>query len=651
MNKTEEELIWENYIILESFKDYIRKNEDSQLAKDTVELFKKERSRLKPPENDIGFWMKKHPTELWQYLHNIPASKREIAKKQKLFNVNDINNDPNVDLIYNDENWVVIGIKNFEGASKWGGQTTDWCVTKDETHYQGYTEEGIFVFVFDLNKEPYNIHTNDGDPESKYALRITEDLRILDAHRADDVEDSFHFQSEEKPFMEDVNEWVSNNYDEVAGENYQKKIDEADEAAQEFNKKASNGEGMISVDGEGPNEWYVVGFYKVELGFDLKDSKEIDKIIRDVYDGFAYDHEVMEDEIRFMINSENPGYGDNPVLGSVEDIISVIEDLDKDYYKLYYELLDILKSENLIDNMDDFKQSIDHQLIYRGGYDDVYKNYFIIKSYDHHNLSKYSKINLHTLQERIDGFVIDHWEILYNQEKRQMKLDLKYESEDSYAKDFTTNYLKGLIKFDNYKYQQTAFGVDIYKMEAIENRARQIPGGTSSKTKEKFDMQVITKFLINKPKLERELDQLKDEILSESTIIRFKDVFYSQSKIIKESLDPDMIDEIGFYFQDGASVEEIANEFDLETSEIRQAIKIYQSQINKQISSQNSYLKQQNINPKDRRFSSKNMNLDPTKLTSSVDKPDSEYIMKDPSVRDVKPLKRRSWNKLKGKNI
>ena len=126
---------------------------------------------------------------------------------------------------------------------------------------------------------------------------------------------------------------------------------------------------------------------------------------------------------------------------------------------------------------------------------------------------------------------------------------------------------------------------------------------------------------------------------------------YTQSKTIKESLDPDMIDDIGFYFQDGASVEEIADEFDLEISDIRKAIKIYQSQINRKISSQNAYLKHQNINPKDKRFSSKNMNLDPTKPTSSVDKPDSEYSMKDPSVRDVKPLKRRSWDKLKGKNI
>mgnify|MGYP005854965499 CR=1 FL=1 len=52
---------------------------------------------------------------------------------------------------------------------------------------------------------------------------------------------------------------------------------------------------------------------------------------------------------------------------------------------------------------------------------------------------------------------------------------------------------------------------------------------------------------------------------------------YTQSKIIKESLDADTIGEIGFYFQDGASVDEIAEEFDIDRSQVKEAIKIYQA--------------------------------------------------------------------------
>lgn len=221
MIKTEEELIWEQYILFESFKDYITKHGNTPDVKDLVDIFKKERNRLSPPENDIGFWMNKPVDNLKDFLDNLPDSKRQQLKKQKSFKGNqEILNDKDVDLIHSDDDWIVMGIKNFEGAKRWGGQTTDWCVTKTEGHYNSYvyyegseTEEledveYLFVFAFDLTREPYNIHTKEGDPYSKLALQIDRSGYIESIHDAQDNNVTNHQDIDVFKFQHLSEEWI-----------------------------------------------------------------------------------------------------------------------------------------------------------------------------------------------------------------------------------------------------------------------------------------------------------------------------------------------------------------------------------------------------------------------------------------------------------
>lgn len=83
MNK-DEHLIWESYklhVIQESYKQYIQKYGDTQFNKDVVSLHKKLKEKIPEQEKkDIMFWMNQEPALLWQYLNNLPKTKRQFKK-------------------------------------------------------------------------------------------------------------------------------------------------------------------------------------------------------------------------------------------------------------------------------------------------------------------------------------------------------------------------------------------------------------------------------------------------------------------------------------------------------------------------------------------------------------------------------------------
>ena len=522
--KNEEELIWESYVILESLKDYINKYNDTPLAKDVVDLFKKERHRIPSPQNDIGFWMKKPPAILWQFLHNeLHDSKRQIAKRQKLFNINDIKNDSNVNLIHSDANWIIIGIRNFEGASKWGSKTTDWCVTKDEGHYDSYTEDGIFVFIFDLNKEPYNIHTEDGDPESKLAVRIDGNVEILDIHNAPDVEVTSDYDLYNKLYWDNIVQWVLKNFDELSGFNFDKLYDEAEDAMNEANDNLKYG--SISMDGQDKDDWYVNGYFSYDLsGLSYKDDiLNFDKKLKYILDEHCDYHEFeCEDGLDFRLYI-NPEYtygrsfdgGNNPITDAVREVESILEDLDKNYYNTFYRIYGDFVKAGLIEDDDPIGKLLNV-------YEDVIDNHIVIlngrslHSY-HDQLKLNGDMNVYILNRFID---------LKEELSRQFELPLGESVHEFDGQDIDT-LVSNLINIRQFKYGYLGAGIDIEILKIIERSTYRTSSRDEPKKEEQLNLKVVYKILEDDDKLRLDLKNIMDTYLHTESKTTFKKVFYS----------------------------------------------------------------------------------------------------------------------------
>jgi len=303
--KNEEELIWESYVLLESFKDFKRKKLDEGVGEvklgEFINRFKtlKDKNILSGQEKDISYWIKRPFHDFFNYVteQEDELKKRDASKSIKKFNVNAIKKDENVDLIYFEDGIVAFGVRNFEGAAKWGSQTTDWCVTKDDGHYESYTEDSVFVFVFNLNKEAYNIHTGDGDYESKLAFRFREDKEheVYDANDNEIDAPSFKI-----PNWDNITEWVDNNFNELSGFNFNKLYEEAEAFMEEANSNLKYG--SISMDGQDKEDWYVSGdfFYDLSM-FDFKDDVEdLNKKIDNILDDHCDYHDLKK--MNLMVN-------------------------------------------------------------------------------------------------------------------------------------------------------------------------------------------------------------------------------------------------------------------------------------------------------------------------------------------------------------
>jgi hypothetical protein len=196
---------FQKHLITESFKTYIQ-NHGPQ-TKQIIDKFKDQRHTLKPPHNDISFWMNKTPNELYTFLQNIPQSKTQSKRNAKTLNIQDIKNDPNVDLLYHDNTQTIIGIRNYEGAQKWGSSTTHWCITKEPDAYNSHTKKGRFIFMFQHEFTPYNIHTDEGDPHSKLAILIDK-KGIVSVHNATDTELTDYYDIEETIQSPSIQKWI-----------------------------------------------------------------------------------------------------------------------------------------------------------------------------------------------------------------------------------------------------------------------------------------------------------------------------------------------------------------------------------------------------------------------------------------------------------
>lgn len=121
------------------------------------------RSKLKSPENDLYYWIKKKtPADLERRIIDLEQTTSRAQQRKKI--------SEGATLVAENDYWKVYHITTFE-ASKYYGRDTKWCITGindyGTKYWDEYTQKGI-KFWFFIAKENYDPRGFD----SKFALSV-----------------------------------------------------------------------------------------------------------------------------------------------------------------------------------------------------------------------------------------------------------------------------------------------------------------------------------------------------------------------------------------------------------------------------------------------------------------------------------------------
>lgn len=159
--------------VVESFLDEAK--EDNQKLIDFVgdeyaNIFfaLKKQGRLKSPQNDIYYWLKKKPQELRDFLMDMHLT-RSNSEQRRL-------DKSGADLVYNKDGWKIYKINTYD-AAKYYGKGTKWCISgnypgsegQGEEYFNDYKNRGVKEYYFIINPENHKwcyLDTEDGFRDS-----------------------------------------------------------------------------------------------------------------------------------------------------------------------------------------------------------------------------------------------------------------------------------------------------------------------------------------------------------------------------------------------------------------------------------------------------------------------------------------------------
>ena len=120
--------------------------------------------KLKAPENDLYYWIKKHSVE--ELESAVTAAETSVSKTQTKKDIADAG----AKLVCDTAHWKVYEITTFEASQKYG-RDTQWCITGindyGDEYWNKYTDQGI-RFYFLITKGKYDPRGKD----SKIAIAV-----------------------------------------------------------------------------------------------------------------------------------------------------------------------------------------------------------------------------------------------------------------------------------------------------------------------------------------------------------------------------------------------------------------------------------------------------------------------------------------------
>jgi len=120
-----------------------------EVAKGYADFFVANKNRLKSPQNDFYYWMKKPFGEFVSFISDLKRKddEKSLSKSKE---------DEGSKLVYEDEDWFVYEITNYEASKKYGANTK-WCISGSKRWNNGengrkffdeYASKGIRFFFF-----------------------------------------------------------------------------------------------------------------------------------------------------------------------------------------------------------------------------------------------------------------------------------------------------------------------------------------------------------------------------------------------------------------------------------------------------------------------------------------------------------------------
>jgi hypothetical protein len=148
--------------------------------------------KLKAPENDLYYWIKKHSVE--ELESAVVAAENSVSKTQTKKDIADAG----AKLVCDTAHWKVYEITTFEASQKYG-RDTRWCITGvndlGDEYWNKYTDRGI-EFYFLITKGKYDPRGND----SKIAIAVYPNKLDIEIFNQQDVPITFN----DIPYHEEI---------------------------------------------------------------------------------------------------------------------------------------------------------------------------------------------------------------------------------------------------------------------------------------------------------------------------------------------------------------------------------------------------------------------------------------------------------------
>ena len=122
------------------------------VGEETADRFFKLKPRIKSPQNDLYYWLKKEPVELQDFLDDLEStkSKTQIEREAK----------QGAKLLYNKNGWKIYRIDTYEAATYYG-KNTKWCISgnypgsegQGKTYFDDYKNNGVIDYYFIISPD------------------------------------------------------------------------------------------------------------------------------------------------------------------------------------------------------------------------------------------------------------------------------------------------------------------------------------------------------------------------------------------------------------------------------------------------------------------------------------------------------------------
>ena len=154
--------------------------------------FKAQKQRMKSPENDFYYWIKLSKDDLEGTIEKLDSyiadleNRKTRSQKSKLAS-------EGAEIVFEDDEWIVLKIDTYEAAQKYGAGTT-WCITgrypghegRGEHYFNSYKENNNWDYYFYIMKDGRDLEGRQekwclcwsGDLDDEYEIWCAEDEEV-----------------------------------------------------------------------------------------------------------------------------------------------------------------------------------------------------------------------------------------------------------------------------------------------------------------------------------------------------------------------------------------------------------------------------------------------------------------------------------------